>query len=75
MVRYSADFISIKQPDIEEIDIDEAFMLNRFGVVGGLSLELGPFYLRPEVGVEMATPKNGTFGAAPIFAIGAGFDF
>lgn len=75
MARYSADFISIEQPGIEEINIDEAFMLNRFGVVGGLSLELGPLYLRPEVGVEMASPKNGTFGAAPIFAIGAGFDF
>ena len=75
MARYSADFISIEQPGIEEIKIEEAFMLNRFGFVGGLSLEFGPFYLRPEVGVEMATPKNGTFGAAPIFAIGAGFDF
>ena len=77
MVRYSADFISIDQPgiELEDIGIDEAFMLNRLGVVGGLSLELGPIYLRPEVGVEMATPKNGTFGAAPIFAIGAGFDF
>ena len=74
MARYSADFISIEQPGTEEINIDEAFMLNRFGVVGGLSLELGPIYLRPEIGVEMATPKNGTFGAAPIFAIGAGFD-
>ncbi len=70
MARYSADFISIV-----EADIDEAFMLNRLGFVGGMSLELGPFYLRPEVGVEMATPKNGSFGAAPIFAIGAGFDF
>lgn len=69
MARYSADFISINEADLEE-----AFMLNRFGVVGGLSLELGPIYLRPEVGVEMATPKNGTFGVAPIFAIGAGID-
>ena len=74
MARYSADFISIEQPGTEEINIDEAFMLNRFGVIGGLSFELGPIYLRPEVGVEMATPQNGTFGAAPIFAIGAGFD-
>jgi hypothetical protein len=76
MVRYSADFISIEQPgiELEDIGIDEAFMLNRFGVIGGLSLEFGPLYLRPEIGVEMATPKNGTFGAAPIFAIGAGFD-
>ena len=70
MERYSADFISIV-----EVDIDEAFMLNRFGVVGGLSLELGPLYFRPEVGVEMAAQKYGSFGAAPIFAIGAGFDF
>ncbi len=69
MARYSADFISINEANIEE-----AFMLNRFGVVGELSLELGPIYLRPEIGVEMATPKNGTFGAAPIFAIGAGID-
>ncbi len=69
MARYSADFIFINEADIEE-----AFMLNRLGVVGGLSLELGPIYLRPEIGVEMATPKNGTFGAAPIFAIGAGID-
>ena len=70
MARYSVDFISIV-----EVDIDEAFMLNRFGVVGGLSLELGPLYFRPEVGVEMAAQKYGSFGAAPIFAIGAGFDF
>ena len=70
MARYSADFISIV-----EADIDEAFMLNRFGVVGGLSLELGPLYFRPEIGVEMAAQKYGSFGAAPIFAIGAGFDF
>ena len=70
MARYSADFISIV-----EDDIDEAFMLNRFGVVGGLSLELGPLYFRPEVGVEMAAQKYGSFGVAPIFAIGAGFDF
>ncbi|MCK5050310.1 MAG: hypothetical protein KAS53_01130 [Candidatus Cloacimonetes bacterium] len=70
MARYSADFISIV-----EADIDEAFMLNRFGLVGGMSLELGPLYLRPEVGVEMASQKYGNFGLAPIFAIGAGFDF
>jgi len=70
MARYSADFISIV-----EADIDEAFMLNRFGIVGGLSLELGPLYFRPEVGVEMASQKYGNFGLAPIFAIGAGFDF
>ena len=70
MVRYSADFISIV-----EADIDEAFMLNRLGVVGGLSLELGPLYFRPEVGVEMASQKYGSFGMAPIFAIGTGFDF
>ena len=69
MARYSADFISIAEADIEE-----TFMLNRFGVVGGLSLELGPIYIRPEIGVEMATPKYGTFGLAPIFAIGAGID-
>jgi len=70
MIRYSADFISIV-----EADIDETFMLNRLGVVGGIPLELGPLYIRPEVGIEMATPKNGSFGAAPIFAIGAGLDF
>lgn len=70
MARYSADFISIV-----EADIDEAFMLNRIGFVGGLSLELGPLYIRPEVGVEMATQQYGSFGMAPIFAIGAGFDF
>ena len=70
MARYSADFISIV-----EADIDEAFMLNRFGFVGGLSLELGPLYFRPEVGVEMASQQYGSFGMAPIFAIGAGFDF
>ena len=70
MARYSADFISIV-----EADVDEAFMLNRFGLVGGMSLELGPLYLRPEVGVEMASQKYGSFGMAPIFAIGTGFDF
>lgn len=70
MARYSVDFISIV-----EADIDEAFMLNRLGFVGGMSLEIGPLYIRPEVGVEMATPKNGSFGVAPIFAIGAGLDF
>ena len=70
MARYSADFISIV-----EADINEAFMLNRFGFVGGLSLELGPLYFRPEVGVEMASQKYGTFGMAPTFAIGAGLDF
>ncbi len=70
MARYSADFISIV-----EADIDEAFMLNRFGFVGGMSLELGPLYFRPEVGIEMASQKYGSFGLAPIFAIGAGFDF
>ncbi len=70
MARYSADFISIA-----EADIDEAFMLNRFGLVGGLSLELGPLYIRPEVGVEMASQKYGNFGMAPIFALGTGFDF
>jgi len=66
MMRYSADFISIEE-DISETY--EEFMLNRFGFVGGLSLDLGPFYLRPEFGVEMATPKYGSFGAAPILAI------
>ncbi|MEA2096583.1 MAG: hypothetical protein U9P73_07835 [Candidatus Cloacimonadota bacterium] len=71
MVRYSADVIKIEEGDANY----KAFMLNRFGVVGGLSLELGPLYFRPEVGVEMASQKYGNFGAAPIFAIGAGFDF
>lgn len=28
----------------------------------------------PKFGVEMASQKNGSFGMAPIFAIGAGFD-
>jgi len=69
MARYSGDFISIA-----EADIDESFMLNRLGFVGGLSLNLGPIYLRPEIGVEMASQKYGSFGMAPIFAIGAGFD-
>ncbi len=72
MMRYSADFISIEE-DIS--DIDEKFMLNRFGLIGGLSLDLGPFYFRPEFGLEMATPKYGSFGAAPIFAIGIGLEF
>ncbi len=71
MARYSADVIKIEEGD----ENYKAFMLNRFGVVGGLSLELGPLYFRPEVGVEMAAQKYGSFGAAPIFAIGAGFDF
>ncbi len=71
MARYSADVITIEEGNTEY----EAFLLNRFGFVGGLSLELGPLYIRPEVGVEMATQKNGVFGAAPIYAIGAGFDF
>jgi len=70
MARYSGDVIKIKEGDANY----KAFMLNRFGVVGGLSLELGPLYIRPEIGVEMATPKYGIFGAAPIFAIGAGID-
>lgn len=69
MARYSGDFISIA-----EADIDESFMLNRLGFVGGISLELGPLYLRPEIGVEMASQRYGSFGMAPIFAIGAGFD-
>ncbi|MCF7858796.1 MAG: hypothetical protein K9N07_05655 [Candidatus Cloacimonetes bacterium] len=70
MIRYSADFLTVKENDFKE-----TYMLNRLGIVGGLSFDLGPFYLRPELGVEMATPKYGTFGAAPIFAIGAGLDF
>ena len=71
MARYSANVIKIEEGDA----IYKAFILNRFGVIGGLSFELGPIYFRPEVGVEMATPKNGTFGVAPIFAIGTGLDF
>lgn len=70
MTRYSGDFISILEDDIEE-----TFMLNRLGLVGGISLDLGPLYLRPEVGLEMATQRYGSFGMAPIFAIGAGLDF
>jgi len=70
MARYSADVIKIEEGDSNY----KAFMLNRFGIIGGFSLDLGPLYIRPEIGVEMASPKNGTFGAAPIFAIGAGVD-
>ncbi|MCD4797032.1 MAG: hypothetical protein K8R49_07695 [Candidatus Cloacimonetes bacterium] len=70
MARYSADFI-----DVKANESTEKFMLNRFGFIGGISVELGPLYLRPEGGIEMAAPKNGNFGIAPIIAIGAGLDF
>ena len=70
MTRYSADFITI-----EEKDFKAEFILHRLGLIGGISLNLGPLYLRPDVGIEMATPENGNFGIAPIIAIGAGFDF
>jgi len=75
IVRYSLDSIEIAFPTGPLEDLNDSWLLHRFGFINGWSLDLGAFYLRPEVGVEMATQINGNFGYVPILGLGAGFEF
>ncbi len=75
IARYSIDSIEIVFPEGALEDLNDTWLLHRFGLINGWSLDLGAFYLRPEIGVEMASQINGDFGYVPIFAIGAGFEF
>ncbi len=75
IVRYSLDSIEIAFPEGPLEDLNDSWLLHRFGFINGWSLDLGSFYLRPEMGVEMATQINGNFGYVPILGLGAGFEF
>jgi len=56
-------------------DIGETGFLHRLGIIVAPSLDLGIFYLRPEIGVELAGRIHGELGYAPIIGLGAGFEF
>jgi hypothetical protein len=75
IVRYSLDSIGIAFPEGTFDELNDTWLLHRFGIINGWSLDLGAFYLRPEIGVEMATRINGSFGYVPIVGLGAGFEF
>lgn len=75
IARYSLDSISIAFPEGALEDLNDTWMLHRFGFINGWSVDMGPFYLRPEIGIEMATQINGSFGYVPIVGLGAGFEF
>ena len=75
IVRYSLDSIEIAFPDGPLDGLNDTWLLHRFGFINGWSVDLGTFYIRPEVGIEMATQINGDFGYVPIVGLGAGFEF
>ncbi len=76
VVRYSLDSVSIAFPSGSPLeDIGETAVLHRFGIIGAPSLDLGVFYLRPEIGVELAGRIHGDLGYVPIIGLGAGFEF
>ncbi|MCD4690482.1 hypothetical protein K8S17_03385 [bacterium] len=75
IARYSLDSIALVFHDESLEDLNDTWLLHRFGLINGWSFDLGPVYLRPEIGVEMAAQINGSFGYVPIFALGAGFEF
>ncbi len=74
VVRYSLDSVSITFPSGSPLeDIGETAFLHRLGAIGAPSLDLGVFYLRPEIGVELAGRIHGDLGYVPIIGLGAGF--
>jgi len=75
IARYSLDSIEIAFPEGALQDLNDSWLLHRFGFINGWSFDMGPFYLRPEIGIEMATQINGNFGYVPIVGLGAGFEF
>jgi len=76
VARYSLDSVSIAFPAGSFLeDIGETAFLHRFGIIGAPSLDLGAFYLRPEIGVELAGRIHGDLGYVPIIGLGAGFEF
>jgi hypothetical protein len=76
VVRYSFDSVAIAFPAESPLeDIGETGFLHRLGIIVAPSLDLGIFYLRPEIGVELAGRIHGELGYAPIIGLGAGFEF
>lgn len=76
VVRYSLDSVTIAFPTGSSLEgIGETAFLHRFGIMGAPSLDLGVFYLRPEIGVELAGRIHGGLGYVPIIGLGAGFEF
>jgi|GEM_PF-2699280 len=71
VARYSFDRIKITYPNYSKLS--GTHPLHRVGIIVGLSLEAGPFIIRPEIGLEVLKRINGNFGAVPIFAGGLGF--
>ncbi len=75
IARYSLDSIEIAFVEGPLEELNDSWLLHRFGFINGWSFDLGTFYLRPEIGMEMATQINGNFGYVPILGLGAGFEF
>jgi hypothetical protein len=75
-LRYSIDVIDITFPEGSGlVDLNGTFTLHRLGIVNGWTFELGPLYLQPEVGVELASQINGDLGVIPVIALGGGLKF
>ena len=76
VVRYSFDSVTIAFPAGSLLEgIGETGLLHRMGIIGAPSLDLGVFYLRPELGVELVGRIHGELGYAPIIGLGAGCEF
>lgn len=76
VARYSIDFIGIGYPEDSILsDISDDYVLHRVGLLNGWSFEAGVLYLRPEIGVEMASQINGDLGVVPILGLGLGLEF
>jgi hypothetical protein len=76
VARYSVDFIGIEYPEDSVLsDLSDDYVLHRVGLLNGWSFEAGALYLRPEIGVEVASQINGDLGVVPVLGLGLGLEF
>ncbi len=70
--RYGIDGVHVTENDF--LDFQGTYVLNRAGLLAGVSLEPGPVYIRLEIGLEGAKRVNGGYGYYPIVNVGIGLE-
>jgi len=68
--RYGIDLVHLTENDLP--DIQCTYVLNRAGLLSGVSLEPGSGFIRLEIGLEGAKRVNGGYGYYPIVGVGMG---
>jgi len=72
-VRYSLNRVHVSKS--ETMDFYGTYMVNRLGIITGISIEPRLFYIRLEIGLECAKMVNGGYGYLPIVGTGIGLEF